>query len=391
VHILTYTSLFPNSQQPNHGIFIYERVARLAQRPGNTVQVIAPIPYYPRWAPGKSRRSFSKIASQERIGDLYVEHPQYPLVPKISMPIHALLMALGTLRVARRLHAKNAFDCIDANFVYPDGTAALLIGKILGLPVIVSARGTDLTLYPSYRSIRPILRWTLFHAAGIVAVSNSLKQAILQLGLGPNCVQTIPNGIDGRQFARMERSQARTQLNLPQENRILVSVGTLNMVKSQELLITAMALLVPRHPSLLLYLIGEGPMRSRLQKQIEQGRLHDHVFLVGSKPHEELSTWYSAADISCLVSSREGWPNVVSESLGCGTPVVAARVGGVSEIITSEDLGLFVERNPESVATGIEAALSKSWDHRTIAEQAHQRTWDRVAEEYDSYLRNRLG
>jgi teichuronic acid biosynthesis glycosyltransferase TuaC len=390
VHILTYTSLFPNSEQPNHGIFIYQRVAHLARRPGNAVSVIAPIPYYPRWAPGKSRQTFSKIPPQERIGDLCVEHPQYPLVPKISMPIHALLMAFGSLRVARRLHAKNAFDCIDAHFVYPDGTAAMLIGKILGLPVIVSARGTDLTHYPSYRLIRPMLRWTLSHAAGIVAVSDSLKQAIVQLGVSQDGVQTIPNGIDTQRFAPMERSQARQQLNLPKESRLLVSVGNLNAVKSQDLIVSAMTLLVPRHPYLRLYLIGEGHMRSRLREQIEKNRLKDHVFLVGSRPNEELCAWFSAADMTCLVSSREGWPNVVSESLGCGTPVVAARVGGVCEVIISEDLGFLVERNPESIAKGIEAALRKPWDRRAIAEHGRQRTWDRVAEEYDNYLRSKL-
>jgi glycosyltransferase involved in cell wall biosynthesis len=387
VRILTFTSLFPNSEQPNLGIFIYQRIAHLARQPGNAVTVIAPIPYYPRWAPGKSRKTFSRIPPQERIGDLWVEHPKYPLVPKISMPLHALLMAFGSLRLARRLHAKNAFDCIDAHFLYPDGTAAMLVGKILGLPVIVSARGTDLTHYPSYRLIRPMLRWTLSRAAGIVAVSDSLKQAVVRVGVGPDRVQTIANGIDPERFAPMERSQARQHLNLPTESRLLVSVGNLTAVKSQELLVSAMALLVLRHPSLRLYLIGEGPMRSRLREQIEKNRLQAHVFLVGSRPNEELCAWFSAADISCLVSSREGWPNVVSESLGCGTPVVAACVGGVPEIITSEDLGLFVERNPESIAEGIEAALLKPWDRRAIARQAQQRTWDRVAEEYDHYLR----
>jgi glycosyltransferase involved in cell wall biosynthesis len=387
VHILTYTSLFPNSEEPSHGIFIYQRVAHLARRIGNAVTVIAPIPYYPRWAPGKTKKRFGEIARQERVGDLCVLHPRYPLVPKISMPVHALLMALGSVQVARRLHAKNAFDCIDAHFVYPDATAAILLGKILRLPVIVSARGTDLTHYPSYRLIRPMLRWTLSQAAGIVAVSDSLKQAIIRLGIRADCVQTIPNGIDAARFFPMERGEAREQLNVPKDDHLLVSVGHLTVVKSQDLLVSAMGLLVPRHPFLRLYLIGEGPTRSRLSEQIHRLRLHEHVFLMGRRPNEELHIWFSAADLSCLASSREGWPNVVSESLGCGTPVVATRVGGVPEIITSGDLGLLVERHPQSIAEGIEAALLKPWDRHAIAERARQRTWNRVAEECDHYLR----
>ena len=388
MHILTYTSLFPNSQEPNLGIFVYQRVAQLARREGNTVTVIAPIPYYPRWAPGKTRRKFGKIPAEERIGDLKIQHPRYLLVPKVSMPIHALVMALGSLHVVRRLHARHAFDCIDAHFVYPDGTAAVLLGKILGLPVIVSARGTDLEDYPSYRLIRPMLRWTLAHAAGIVAVSGSLKQAIVNLGIDPDHVQTIANGIDAERFSPMEQSEARAQLDLPTQGLALVSVGNLYPVKSHDLLVSAMALLVPRHPSLQLYIIGDGHMRCRLQEQIRNNGLQDHVFLIGSRPNEELNAWFSAADLSCLVSSREGWPNVVSESLACGTPVIAAAVGGIPEIITSENLGILVERNPDSISQGIEVALGKPWDRAAIAQHGQQRTWSRVAEECDSYLRS---
>jgi len=388
VHILTYTSLFPNSQEPNLGIFVYQRIAHLARRPGNAVTVIAPIPYYPRWAPGETRQKFGHISTQECIGDLCIQHPRYPLLPKISMPIHALLMALGSLHVVRHLHAIHVFDCIDAHFVYPDGTAAMLLGKILGLPVIVSARGTDLTDYPTHRLIRPMLRWALAHAAGIVAVSDSLKQAIVDLGISPDRVQTIANGIDPERFSPMEQAEAREQLNLPRQGRVLVSVGNLYPVKSQDLLVSAMALLVPRHPSLRLCIVGEGHMRSLLQQQIRKSRLQDHVFLIGSRPNEELCKWFSAADLSCLVSSREGWPNVVSESLACGTPVVAAAVGGIGEIITSENLGMLVERNPESIAEGIAAALLKPWDRAAIAQQGRLRTWNRVAEECDRYLRS---
>jgi glycosyltransferase involved in cell wall biosynthesis len=297
-------------------------------------------------------------------------------------------MALGSLHVTRHLHAHHAFDCIDAHFAYPDGTAAMLLGKILDLPVIVSARGTDLAHYPSYRLIRPMLRWTLAQAAGIIAVSDSLKQAIVDLGITSHHVKTIANGIDPARFLPMERGEAREQLNLPTQGRVLVSVGNLYPVKSQDLLISAMALLVPHHPSLQLYIIGEGSMRARLQEQIRKNRLQDHVFLIGSRPNEELIAWFSAADLSCLVSSREGWPNVLSESLACGTPVVASSVGGIPEIITSENLGMLVERNPESISKAIEVALLKPWDRAAIAQQGRQRTWNQVAEECDSYLRS---
>jgi teichuronic acid biosynthesis glycosyltransferase TuaC len=391
VRILTYTSLFPNSEQPNHGIFVYQRIAHLARRSGNEVEVIAPIPYSPKWAPGENRRAFAEIPSREQIGELPVEHPRYPLIPKISMTLHALSMALGSESTARRLHEKHSFECIDAHFVYPDGTAAVLLGKLLRLPVVVTARGTDATLYPNFRLIRRILQWTYRQSAGIVAVSESLKQAILELGIPRERVRTIANGIDAERFSPSDQGEAKQRLGIPEDVPVVVSVGNLNEVKSQHLLVSAVQLLSPRFPTLRLYLIGEGPQRGRLQEQIESSNLQSRVSLVGGVRNENLRTWYSAADMSCLVSSREGWPNVVTESLACGTPVVAAQVGGIHEIITSPELGMFVEREPNSIATGIETALGKPWNRMKISQQARERTWDLVAAETEGYLRECVG
>jgi teichuronic acid biosynthesis glycosyltransferase TuaC len=391
VRILTYTSLFPNAEQPNLGIFVYQRVAHVARRQGNEVAVIAPVPYFPKWAPGESRGIFARIPRREQIGGLHVEHPRYLLIPKISMALHALGMALGTESAARRLHKQHAFDCIDAHFAYPDGMAAVLLGKLLGLPVVITARGTDATLYPTYRLIRPMLQWTYRQSTGIVAVSESLKQAILTLGIPPEHVRTIANGIDAARFAPVDRGEARRLLGIPEGAPVIVSVGNLNELKSQHLLVSAILLLSQRYPTLRLYLIGEGPQRSHLLEQIDHSHLQSQVSLVGRVANEDLGTWFSAADMSCLVSSREGWPNVVTESLACGTPVVAARIGGIPEIVTSVEQGVFVERNPDSIARGIETALGKTWDHLAISKQARKRTWDLVAAETEAYLQECIG
>lgn len=330
---------------------------------------------------------FSRIPRRERIGELAVEHPRYALIPKISMTLHAFSMALASESTARRLHKQHSFECIDAHFVYPDGMAAVVLGKLLGLPVIVTARGTDATHYPNYRIIRRMLRWTCQQAAGIVAVSDSLKQEILKLGIPEERVRTITNGIDAERFTPLDRSEARRQLGIPEGVPVVISVGNLNEVKSQYLLVSAVQSLSSRFPTLRLYVIGEGPQRSSLQAQIDSAQLQARVSLVGGVRNEDLGVWYSGADLSCLVSSREGWPNVINESLACGTPVVAAEVGGIHEIITSAELGVFVERDPNSVAKGIETALGKPWNRMNISQQARKRTWDLVAAETEGYLK----
>ncbi len=302
------------------------------------------------------------------------------------MPLHGFLEFLGSLSLARSLHKEKSFDCIDAHFVYPDGFAAVLLGKVLGLPVIVSARGTDINVYPSFRTIRPMLRWTLTHAAGIIAVSADLKKKMADLGASESKIQVISNGVDVERFRRLDTRESRRYLGLPEEVPIAVSVGSLIESKGHQLLILAVEELTRQFPKLRLYILGEGVYRATLEELVRDKKLQDRVFLMGNRPNEELSCWFSAADVSCLMSSREGWPNVVSESLACGTPVLATRAGGIPEIIISPDVGTLVDRDVRSIVAGLELCLSKPWNHQEIAIRARSRSWDQVAEEIESFL-----
>jgi teichuronic acid biosynthesis glycosyltransferase TuaC len=389
VRILTFTSLFPNAIQPSLGIFVYQRVAPLA-RQGNSVEVIAPVPYAHAWLPSDRWKKMNRIANQERIGNLEVYHPRYLLVPKVSMPWHGWLMHRGSLRVARQLHRMVPFDCIDAHYVYPDGFAAILTGKALGIPVFLSARGTDLNVFPAFRMIRPMIRWSLERAAGIITVSSALKDAVLQLGASPDRVRVIPNGVDLGRFYPIDRSEARRTLRLPGDARIIVSVGGLAAHKGFLSLVRAVATLVPRIPELKLYIVGEGPLRKELEQEARTLVVESNVQLVGSCNNDRLVQWYNAADLMCLASTREGLPNVVLESLACGTPLVATRVGGIPEVITSPQLGVLVGPDLDSLVAGLETALRTTWDREELARAGRSRTWETVAEEVRQFFASRM-
>jgi teichuronic acid biosynthesis glycosyltransferase TuaC len=390
LRILTFTALFPNSVDPTYGIFIYQRSAHLAQRPGISVEVVSPVPWFPRWLKIRRWRAASEIPSLEEFGALPVHHPRYFLVAKISMPLHGLLMFLGSLACVRRLNRTAKIDCIDAHFVYPDGFAAVLLGRALGVPVTVSARGTDINFFPSFRLIRPMIRWTLSRADRVIAVSRALKDAMVSLGADPNKILVIPNGVNADLFHPMDRMEAKRQLNLPPQAPLLVSVGSLIRPKGHLTLIRAFARIAPQHPELRLYILGEGPLRSELESLVRDLDLQDRVRLPGKRPNEELPKWFNAADASLLVSEREGWPNVVTESLACGTPVVASRVGGMPEILHSSELGILVDQTVEGVAMGIESALGKSWDREAISRQTRARTWSTVAGELEAVFSRQL-
>jgi teichuronic acid biosynthesis glycosyltransferase TuaC len=386
MRILTFTSLFPNKVQRDLGIFIYQRTKNIAQLPDTSVDVVAPVPYFPSWLKIDRWKGYSQVPKEERFGELRVLHPRYPLLPGILMPFHGLLMFLGCLNQVRKLQREMRFDCIDAHYVYPDGFAAVLLGRALDIPVFVSARGSDINIFPKFVLVRPMIRWTLRQATGLIAVSAALMNLMLALHDSKEKTRVIPNGVDSNRFHPMDRTEARKKLGIAEDGVVLVSVGSLKAVKRHELLMQALLRVSGKFPDLRLYIVGEGPLRSKLEAQTEKMGLARRVILVGSKPNEELPLWFNAADISCLASTSEGWPNVLMESIACGTPVVAANVGGIPEIVNSPELGQLVDNNPESFAGGIFSALSHSWNRGALVREGKQRDWLCVACEVREFL-----
>src|SRR6266852_7294000 len=106
----------------------------------------------------------------------------------------------GSKSSAATLNKQEKFDCMDAHFVYPDGFAAVLLGKVLGVPVTISARGTDINLFSSFLLIRPMIRWTLKQSAAAIAVSAALKEKMKELDIDLGKIHVIPNGVDAASF-----------------------------------------------------------------------------------------------------------------------------------------------------------------------------------------------
>jgi len=385
MQILTFTSLFPDSTRPNFCIFLYQRMAHVARRPGNIVTVVAPVPYVPSWMPGAKAREYRSIPKREQFGDLQVYHPRYLFLPKVAMPLHGLFMFMGVYRLVRNL-VREGVDCIDAHFVYPDGFAAVLFAKRLNVPVVISARGTDINLYPKMAKVRPLLKWTLRQAQRLIGVCKDLSETMVDLGALSNHVVTIGNGVDISSFYPVNCLEARQQLRMPGNKRIILSVGGLAPHKGHHLLVGAIAEMKRRGEGVQLYIAGEGTCRGALEQQIRELGLQNDVILLGSVANDQLKYWYSAADVSCLASSREGWANVLLESMACGTPVVATRVGGTPEVIISEELGLLAERNVPAITDALQSALKRRWNRERIATFARQRSWDVVAEEVEQCL-----
>lgn len=397
MNVLVFTSLFPNSEQPNLGIFVKHRIAALARSPHLSLRVVAPVPYFPRSWPAsivpRRWQRMAQIKERELIEGLSVDHPRYLVTPKIGMMLYGRWMAGGAARVVQRLHAEQPCDLIDAHYVYPDGYAAVKLGRALKLPVVVTARGTDINLFSQMPLIRPLVRAALDGAAGIIAVSGALKQRMVELGVPAEKVVVVRNGVDRAIFYPHDRAEARRALGLDANAPVIITVSSLTANKGIDQLIDAFASVSRQQVSgaTRMYVIGEGPERAALEARIARHGLQGRVILPGAHPQPELAMWYSAADLFCLASHREGCPNVVIEALACGTPVVATDVGGIRELITSPAYGRLVSSTTaiaDSLATQIREALNTRWNRMEIATHGGARSWQDVAAEVEALWRS---
>lgn len=383
-NVLVFTSLFPNKVNPDFGVFIKRRMLAYAQRKDCNVMVVAPVPFSPEVKFLKKYYQYSQIPQHELIDGIMVYHPRYPLIPKISMPFHGKLIYHSTINALKKIHKEFSFDLIDAHFIYPDCQAGVLLGKVFNKPVVVTARGSDLHEYTKYPLIRPQISKTLQHAGKIISVCQALKDIMVGLNIEPDKISVIPNGIDTEKFFPKDKSASRQKLGIGTDKKVVLSVGSLIALKGHHLTIEAMQILKKKYLGIELYIIGKGSEKKRLEALAEESGLVEDINLLGQIPNDQLIDWYNAADVFCLASEKEGWANVLTESLSCGTPAVATNVFGSSEIIKAGSNGYLVQRYAVDIAKGIEKALEKEWDKNKIAQDISGRTWDVVAREVGS-------
>jgi glycosyltransferase involved in cell wall biosynthesis len=374
LRLLTFSTLFPHAARPNHGIFVENRLRHLLASREAVSLVVAPVP----WFPSRARR-FGEWAlhaaapkADTRHG-IEVLHPRYPVIPKVGMTVAPWLLYRAMVPVVLRLLTEGRrFDAIDAHYVYPDGVAATWLGRRFGLPVVMTARGTDVNLIPRFRRPRRLIETAIRDCAAMIAVSAALKQVLVDLGAPEDKVTVLRNGVETELF-RPAADREALRRNLGVSGNVLISVGGLIERKGHHRTIEAMRAL----PGYSLLIIGEGPEHERLAGLITQYGLGDRVRLLGARPHASLPGLYAAADASVLASSREGWANVLLESMACGTPVVAANIWGNPEVVRAPEAGVIYEPNtPEGIAEGVRRLFASLPPRSATRAYAEPFSWD---------------
>ena len=382
--LVVFTTLFPHPGQPNAGVFIRERMFRVGEVLPLTV--VAPVPWFPlqslirRWRP-----HFRPDAPRSEIQDgIEVLHPRFFSVPGLFKSLDGFFMALGSLPTLLRLRKTFAFNLIDAHFAYPDGYAATLLGRWLGVPVTITLRGTEVPLARDPARRRKIVA-ALARARGVFSVSDSLKRHAVSLGADAATIRVVGNGVDTAKFHPVPKAAARAALGLAQDAPVIVSVGALVERKGFHRVIECLPALSRQFPGLRYLIVGgggpEGNMTEALRRQVAELGLQDVVHFLGPLAPAELKQPLSAADVFVLATRNEGWANVFLEAMACGLPVVATDVGGNAEVVCRTELGAIVPfGHREALQQAIADALAHDWQRDAIIAYARANSWDsRVA------------
>jgi glycosyltransferase involved in cell wall biosynthesis len=375
------SNLFPDSTEPGLGLYNARIVRQLAAR--GEVRVIAPRPSWRMQPPARTART----------EDAAVQ-PSFPrawYVPRVGSHVNHLLMAEALRTPLGALRRSFPYQAILASWIYPDACAVARIAPELGVPFVAVAQGSDVHQYLEVPARRRIILDHMARAAAIVTRSEELRRLLVGAGLDGRRIQVIYNGVDHDVFhparGAADRAAARAALGWDAAAEVVLYVGNLVPVKNPRLCLDAFARVASERGRARMVMVGDGPLEAELR-----GAAHARVSLVGRKGEREVAALMRAADVLCVPSDNEGVPNVILEGLASGLPVVATRVGGIPEIVTSPLLGTLVPRGDVgALAAALTAALATPARSAEIAAHGARYAWPATVDAYLTVLTRAIG
>ena len=378
-------SLFPSKPLPQTGLFVCKRLEAVRDilKQDLCYHLVSPTPYFP--FSGKIFGRYGLYAQKpvsDVIRDFKISYPRYLQLPVIGNHYAAEYVAWSVESHLRK-YIKNYGkpDILIAEYCFPDGLALSLLGKKYDIPVVMTARGSDISYFPKNPMIHKKMLKAFEECAGIVAVSHDIAGDVVALGTSPDKLSVIGNGVDTELFC-FKKTHIREQYAI-KTKYILISVGGLIKRKGHDLAITMLSYL----PDVTLIIAGEGEEYSALKQLSEKLNISERVLLVGRKTQEELAALYNAGDIFLLCSHSEGRANVLLEAASCGLPLASVPVQGTREIITSDDIGvIFKGRIPKDNAEILQKMLNHSYDRNIIRHSILPYNWENCGKAYVNFL-----
>jgi teichuronic acid biosynthesis glycosyltransferase TuaC len=370
LRVLTLSTLFPDATRPNFGVFVERQTLGLAAHRGVDLRLVAPLGV-PPWPLSRHPHyaGLVGLSAREAWKGLPSYRPRFPIVPGTAGRFHAHALVGRLIPLLTEIRRDFAFDVIDAEFFFPDGPAAVALGRHFGVPVSIKARGADIHHWGTARATGAQVVAAGQAADGVLAVSAAMRADMIALGIPGERIRVHHTGVDLDRFAPHDRAAGKALYGIT--GPLIVSVGALIPRKGHAVVIDALAAL----PGASLLIAGEGTERSALEAQIAALGLANRVRLLGAVAHGEVPGLFAAADVMALASASEGLANAWVEALACGTPIVITAAGGAGEVVTDRAYGRIADRNPGAFAAAIADLLADPPLPEAVRAGAARFTW----------------
>lgn len=386
MHVVFLSSAFPVREGEGIDWVLVRRARELARHAD--VLAVVPTPWAPRRLAG-GRARWARYAGTPRtalLDGVPVRYPRYLQVPGAGASA-GFAMAAGIAPLLRGLRRAGRCDVIFAQAVLPDGLAAAVAGRLLGVPSTCLGRGTDVHgLRRASHLERRLAAWTVRQSAGVGVVAEELGGLLRELA-APVPATLLVNGIDFDRFAPAARAPARAALGLPSRGRLVLYVGRLAPGKGLPTLLDATECLLAGVPDARLALVGTGPLAATLRARAARPPLAGRVLLPGEVPHEDVPRWLAAADVLALPSEGEGCPTVVCEALACGRPVVSTPVGDAGWLVGDGGGRIVPVGDAAALARALAAVLGARWQPEALRARVADMTWARNGQDTLRFLR----
>ncbi|MES2987056.1 MAG: glycosyltransferase [Pseudomonadota bacterium] len=381
LRVLVLSTLFPDVSRPRFGSFVERQSLSLAERDDTEIFVIAPrgIPPWPLSMLPKYR-ALAALPARENWKGLEVLRPTFLNIPATGGRFHATALIEALTPMIEEVREDFPFDVIAAEFFFPDGVAAVELGRRLGVPVSIKARGSDVHHWGRLPVTGNQVQAAGRAADGMLAVSEAMRDDMIAMGMPGDRIEAIITGVDLERFAPCDRADVKAALGI--QGPLILSVGGLIPLKGHDIVLQALATM----PGATLCIAGDGPERQHLTDLIAKLGLQDRARLLGNIPHAELSQYLAAADAMALASEREGLANAWLESLASGTPVVIPDVGGARQVVRDTVAGRIVARTPEAFAAGIADILADPPAAAVVRATVEPFTWPANAQRLHDYF-----
>jgi len=390
MNILFISSQFPNSKEPNRGIFSYQIVNELTLLAD--VKVIAPLPtigylkFLDRYKKYKTNINLPKF---EMIKSIPVYHPKYIAFPGVGL-FHPWGYQRSIETLVSDINKNWPISAVNCHWLYPDGVAVRRICEKLNIPLMLSALGTDLNQYCQHRIRGGLIKRALSGASKVSVLNLEMFNKCVSMGVPRDKLVVIPNGVDAEKFVIKDKALCRQKLGIDLNLKMLLFVGSLVPVKNVKNLILSMSLLVKNGNNLAtkLYIVGSGFLEEELKALVSELELNDKIIFIGQVQHDDLPLWMNAADCLCLPSFSEGHPNVMMESLACGTPVLGSRVGSIPDFVNDDrQNGAVIDPSDLcDIVEKLSRILTRTYCRKSISGGVAGYTWQNCSEKYYNEL-----